>query len=707
MPSIIRLTPAFDIEALSLYGTHQTLGSLTANLWAGYNPSGTMVAALRNSGRLQLGFGDTTLDGIVRLAINTTPTQSVNLIQASDGTDTLFAFGPRGGLVLGAVTAGLAATKRLVLNISSGQSANVAEIVSSGSLAIIRVQANGNLLVGGPSTGASNNAFEKLTVQGSSAETANLSRWTSGIANTTDLAINQRAVIASGRISSAVLFTDDNATPASAKLFGFDVSEIATATTRTLGIGNWSGKIAAPIGDGTAGDVITSGGTGVQPSWAALTAVAHNILSTTHSDTLAATLVRGDTLAVNATPKLARVPIGPATYVWTSDGTDPSWQPASGGGGGAPVGEKYVIIGPATAGLTDERILTGTADQIILADLGAGLGAVLSTPQDLDTAALFQVGTLGVGGAAAGGNFLDVFGISRISDTLVVDQQADRDGLAIHYNTLTGLTTARPFRIIDDGGSWPESYFDPLGGYLAVPGLAIQYGAFLGSFVTTLTGNRLYSLPDVSGEVILGAGTQTIGGTKTLSGIVTFSSATKPLFKSGITIEDPGAGTNTIAFISPTAPTTHTRTLPGANAAGYLTNNGTGTESWSSANAIVALSTDSRLSDARTPTAHATSHKSGGSDVVLLDELGAPTDILTLNASLTAHGLLPKLPGGTTTFLRADGTYAAPTAAAADPVYSPGAFTIVTETGRLFIDTLILSGTEEAVVEGTGTLVLI
>jgi hypothetical protein len=69
------------------------------------------------------------------------------------------------------------------------------------------------------------------------------------------------------------------------------------------------------------------------------------------------------------------------------------------------------------------------------------------------------------------------------------------------------------------------------------------------------------------------------------------------------------------------------------------------------------LTSDSRLSDARTPTAHAASHKSGGSDAIKLDELAAPTDITTLNVSTTAHGLQPKLPNNTTTFLRGDGAY--------------------------------------------------
>jgi hypothetical protein len=51
---------------------------------------------------------------------------------------------------------------------------------------------------------------------------------------------------------------------------------------------------------------------------------------------------------------------------------------------------------------------------------------------------------------------------------------------------------------------------------------------------------------------------------------------------------------------------------------------------------------DARLTNARTPSAHAASHKSGGSDAIALDELAAPTDVTTLNASTSAHGLSPK-----------------------------------------------------------------
>jgi hypothetical protein len=59
-----------------------------------------------------------------------------------------------------------------------------------------------------------------------------------------------------------------------------------------------------------------------------------------------------------------------------------------------------------------------------------------------------------------------------------------------------------------------------------------------------------------------------------------------------------------------------------------------------------------------TLTAHATTHKSGESDEILLDELGAPTDVTTLNASTTLHGLLPKIANNINKFLSGkDGTW--------------------------------------------------
>lgn len=57
---------------------------------------------------------------------------------------------------------------------------------------------------------------------------------------------------------------------------------------------------------------------------------------------------------------------------------------------------------------------------------------------------------------------------------------------------------------------------------------------------------------------------------------------------------------------------------------------------------------------------HATAHKSGGGDAVKLDELAAPTDVTTLNASPTAHGLLPKLNNISTNYLDGTGAWSTP-----------------------------------------------
>ena len=65
---------------------------------------------------------------------------------------------------------------------------------------------------------------------------------------------------------------------------------------------------------------------------------------------------------------------------------------------------------------------------------------------------------------------------------------------------------------------------------------------------------------------------------------------------------------------------------------------------------------------------HQAAHNSGGGDALKLDVLAAPTDITTLNATTALHGLLPKLGGGTTNFLRADGTWDAPTGGGMKPL---------------------------------------
>lgn len=89
---------------------------------------------------------------------------------------------------------------------------------------------------------------------------------------------------------------------------------------------------------------------------------------------------------------------------------------------------------------------------------------------------------------------------------------------------------------------------------------------------------------------------------------------------------------------------------------------------------------DGRLSDARTPTAHATSHQPGGGDAMAVDASAGTGSLRTIGTGAltacagndarlsdartpTTHNILTAhngFPGGTTNFLRADGSFAAP-----------------------------------------------
>ena len=73
----------------------------------------------------------------------------------------------------------------------------------------------------------------------------------------------------------------------------------------------------------------------------------------------------------------------------------------------------------------------------------------------------------------------------------------------------------------------------------------------------------------------------------------------------------------------------------------------------------VASASSARSNIGAAATTHATQHQSGGSDSIKLDDLATPDDNTDLDATTGRHGLLPKLGGGTTNFLRADGSWAA------------------------------------------------
>ncbi|WP_395737460.1 hypothetical protein [Prosthecobacter sp.] len=114
--------------------------------------------------------------------------------------------------------------------------------------------------------------------------------------------------------------------------------------------------------------------------------------------------------------------------------------------------------------------------------------------------------------------------------------------------------------------------------------------------------------------------------------------------------------------------------------------------------------------------AHAPRHKSGGLDAIKLDELAAPTDVTTLNATTSAHGLCPKFPGGTTDFLRADGNFAAPAGGGGGGALVRGTGTLQGNTtprgadgpasGAIYLNSVTGSGTITINANGTDTFIV-
>lgn len=68
----------------------------------------------------------------------------------------------------------------------------------------------------------------------------------------------------------------------------------------------------------------------------------------------------------------------------------------SGGGSGAPASSTYIVMS-VDAALANERVLTGTSNQVIITDNGAGSTVVLSLPQSINTTADVQFDSLHLG----------------------------------------------------------------------------------------------------------------------------------------------------------------------------------------------------------------------------------------------------------------------------------------------------------------------
>lgn len=299
------LNPSTDVNTLVLNSTNQTSGSLSANLILGYNKAGDAVFALRNTGRITSGnsANRAATDGIVRLDIQTSTNQTVNLIQCQDENGTIFSVGNRGAFVFGYNDVPPATTAPDVILSehrmgNTNRTKDVWRTITSAGISIFRMQASGNILIGGSSTNGTNVGYEKLTIQNSTSETtANLMSLIPGTGTT--FTFSKNAVVTTGRIkvddsgasTTGIRFTDDAASP---KLLAFDVKNITAGNTRTLRAFDLNGNVpvVGDVSSATSGSLVSVN----------LTNQGGNIATTNLTSSPAAGLYMVTTYMVTTTP---------------------------------------------------------------------------------------------------------------------------------------------------------------------------------------------------------------------------------------------------------------------------------------------------------------------------------------------------------------------------------------------------------------------
>ena len=128
---------------------------------------------------------------------------------------------------------------------------------------------------------------------------------------------------------------------------------------------------------GAASTLLKSDGTDI--SWGTV-----NLLSAFHADTLAASVVRGDVIIGNATPKWSRLAVGAADTFLRTDGTDVAWS--------------AITLGTNTTGNYTASV-AGTADRVSVAGaVGEGQAAVVDIAATyVGQASITTLGTIATG----------------------------------------------------------------------------------------------------------------------------------------------------------------------------------------------------------------------------------------------------------------------------------------------------------------------
>lgn len=342
----------------------------------------------------------------------------------------------------------------------------------------------------------------------------------------------------SGSSSWGTSLTDNHSHWDSAYGWGNWASNFGT-TTGTIAQGNDSrianGQTAYGWGNHASAGYVT--GTPWTLAGYLTSVTAHNLLSTTHGDTLADSVVRGDILIGNSTPKWARLafPASPTGKVLQATATDIGWSSSALGTAAFTASTAYDASGAAAAVTpTSLGLVIGTNTQAHGAKLDSiqalasaagwlhndGAGAfAYSTPSYSD------VGALAVGGTAANSSALESHAASYFQTALTYP--------------VTGIAS-------------------PSSGYLVMWGASgntLDNGLKMG----TMTDAKWCSYTTANGfqcteNAPAGAGDMVLASSQSVTGLKTFDNNT-------IAMKGTSTGVNTLS-VENTSATSYTNTLP-------------------------------------------------------------------------------------------------------------------------------------------------
>lgn len=231
------------------------------------------------------------------------------------------------------------------------------------------------------------------------------------------------------------------------------------------------------------------------------TGFAHDLLSATHSDTLADTVVRGDLLIGNATPKWARLALGGASGSFVTRGaTDPAWSTfyLSGTAGGT-----------TSLAVTNAKTLTLTAaDNAGLTLVGTG-GLTFGGAYTLTVPA---TGTAALATGISGGQ--TIYGGTDANDDLILHgtSNATRTSSYVIIQPTagyTGIGMSAPIGVLTTGGAM-YVYNNVTGGNFpafSIGASGTGYGQIGYGFKVTTTNNQYtYSANDLSSALRMDSG---------------------------------------------------------------------------------------------------------------------------------------------------------------------------------------------------------